>query len=270
MKILFRSNARNDSSVSEGLIRGSILDIFIRNQLSVRGDINVGRPLSKLPLVDPVTLVDEFDTWHFDHLHGLFELNLLPENQIFPLRWKLAPDAKLSYRIETTEKKDQENEQKPRNVDRPSTASLEQFVEDVCEKENNGMAAKWIEALHEDDLFTYDHLANLKYIEWSELKVLSMNGKKILKSYIDREKQMAVDIKSNKDQALESTRKFYSIIDRARIGTRCARTISLLHLVRNTIPIVLENVLSERYPKKYLATSISGELESTEMLLNTL
>jgi hypothetical protein len=211
MNILFRSNARNDSSVSQGLIHGSILDIFIRNQLSARGDINVGRPLSKLPLVDPITLIDEFDTWHFDHLHGLFELNLLPENQNFPLRWKLASDAKLSYKIEITKKnKDQENEQKTRNVDRPNTASLEQFIEDVCEKENNGMATKWIEALHADDLFTYDHLANLKYIEWSELKFLSINGKKILKSYIDREKQMAVDIKSNKDQALESTRMFYS------------------------------------------------------------
>ena len=43
---------------------------------NTRGEfIDVGRELSKLPLVNPITLVDEFDTWHFDYLHGLFELN---------------------------------------------------------------------------------------------------------------------------------------------------------------------------------------------------
>ena len=57
--------------MSQGVPPGSVLDTFIRHQLSTRGEINVGRTLSKFALVNPITLVDEFDTWYFDHLHGL-------------------------------------------------------------------------------------------------------------------------------------------------------------------------------------------------------
>ena len=54
---------------------------------------------------------------------------------------------------------------------------------------------KWLDTLRADDIFLYDHLANLKYTEWANLKALSTNGKKILKSYVDREKQMTANIK---------------------------------------------------------------------------
>lgn len=55
-------------------------------------------------LVDPITLVDEFDTWHFDHLHGLFEFNLLPvDNITFPRRWQLTTDAELLIRMDTVD-----------------------------------------------------------------------------------------------------------------------------------------------------------------------
>ncbi|CAF2859194.1 unnamed protein product [Rotaria sp. Silwood2] len=190
----------SDCHVRASLSAGCTLDVFIRSQLLDRGGtIDVGRPLNKLPLVDPIVLVDEFDTWHFDQLRGLLELNLIPNEKQFPRRWKLASNAQILYTIELVGKQtkdDYENETTMRNIDRPSTVSLQRFVEDVCEKENNGMAAKWLDALRADDLFTYDHLANLKHTEWSELKVLSINGKKILKSYIDREKQMASNAKS--------------------------------------------------------------------------
>ena len=176
------------------------MDAFIRSQLSARGGtVDVGRPLSKLPLVNPINLVDEFDTWHFDHLRGLFELNLVPEGQCFPRKWKVAPDVKLRFLLQTpntSERSDENQEPTTRNIDRPSTISLERFVEEVCEKENNGMVTKWLDALRADDLISFDHLANLKFDEWTELKYLSMNGKKVLKSYVDREKQLASDSKS--------------------------------------------------------------------------
>ena len=188
-----QSNASTDNHIP----RGSVLDVFIRHQLSARGNIiDVGRSLSKLPLIEPITLVDEFDTWYFDHLHGLFELNLLSDNsKTFPRRWQLTQDVQFLYRIDDLVA---DESTATRNIDRPSTVSLERFIEDVCEKENNGMATKWIDALRSDDIFTFDHLANLKHTEWHDLKVLSINGKKILKSYVDREKQLAADVKSTK------------------------------------------------------------------------
>jgi hypothetical protein len=204
--IHFRLTPTNMSISSDDLIGGPIppgstLDAFIRTQLDIRGGtIDAGRTLTKLPLVDPIVLVDEFDTWYFDHLHGLFELNLVPERQTFPRKWKLAPNVELFYLFEWPDDNtstDQEGAQTAKNVDRPSTASLERFVEDVCEKENNGMATDWIKALRVDHLFSYDHLANLKYTEWDQLKELPLNGRKILKSYVDREKQMATDAKGS-------------------------------------------------------------------------
>ncbi|CAF3715525.1 unnamed protein product [Rotaria sp. Silwood1] len=182
------------------LIPGSTLDEFIRFQLLARGRrVDVGRPLAKLPLAEPIVLVDEFDTWHFDYLRNLFELNLLPPEKLFPKIWKLDENTELFYLLElpnNSNSTNQEDDQRTRNVDRPSTVSLQRFVEDVCEKENNGMTKKWLDALHEDDIFTYDHLVNLKYNEWNELRKLSMNGRKILKSYVDREKQMTNDTKT--------------------------------------------------------------------------
>ncbi|CAF3321688.1 unnamed protein product [Rotaria sp. Silwood2] len=191
----------SDDLIGGPIPPGSTLDAFIRTQLDTRGGtINAGRALTKLPLVDPIILVDEFDTWYFDHLHGLFELNLVPEKQIFPHKWKLAPNAELFYLFEwpgDSTSTDQEVAQRAKNIDRPSTISLERFVEDVCEKENNGMAKDWIKALRADHLFSYDHLANLKYTEWDQLRQLPLNGRKILKSYVDREKQMATDAKGD-------------------------------------------------------------------------
>ena len=181
-----------------------ILNIFIRHQLKARGEtIDLGSPKAKFSLVDPINITDEFDTWYFDHLHGLFELNLIRENQDFPRRWNLTSDAQIFYRICSS--KDLSNEESTiRNVDRPSTASLERFVEDVCEKQNNGLAKKWIDALHSDDILTYADLASLKATEWEKLKALSFNGQRTLRSYLDREKQMAANVKSSQQQTINS------------------------------------------------------------------
>ncbi|CAF1473048.1 unnamed protein product [Adineta ricciae] len=176
---------------------GTILYEFIRFQLSSRGGvIDVGRTLTRFPLVEPLLLVDQFDTWNFDYLRGLFELNLLPPSGPFPKAWQIDDNTQFFYLLELPHGNNGTNCQRARNNDRPSTVSLQRFVEDVCDKENNGMGKKWLNALTQDDIFTYDHLVNLKFDEWNQLKTLSMNGRKILKSYVDREKQMANDMKN--------------------------------------------------------------------------
>lgn len=202
LKLTFRLTERTiilspDKLYHGRVVSGSPLDEFIRYQLLARGGtIDAGRQLTKFPLVEPLVLVDEFDTWHFDYLCNLFELNLLPSDKSFPRIWKLDKNTQIFYLFELTNGNTSESDPGTRNVDRPSTVSLQRFVEDVCEKENNGMAKKWLDALREDDIFTYDHLANLKFNEWNELRKLSMNGKKTLKSYVDREKQMTNDTKT--------------------------------------------------------------------------
>ncbi|CAF2053549.1 unnamed protein product, partial [Rotaria magnacalcarata] len=198
---LTNSSISTKDLVGGPILSGSTLDVFIRTQLKIRGGtIDTGRELTKFSLVDPIVLVDEFDTWYFDHLHGLFELNLVPIENTFPHKWKLTPDTKLFYVFEFADdirSTNQDDAQRPMSIDRPRTVSLQCFVADVCEKENNGMTQDWTKALRADHLFTYDHLANLKFTEWDQLKELPLNGRKILKSYVDREKQMASDIKTS-------------------------------------------------------------------------
>ncbi|CAF1653960.1 unnamed protein product, partial [Didymodactylos carnosus] len=110
------------------LIPNSTLEVFIRFQLFARGGTSdVGRPLTNHPLAEPIVLVDEFDTWHFDHLHNLFELNLLSPNKTFPRKWKLNSNTQIFYLFELSDdgiNPDQEDELTVRNVDRPSTISF--------------------------------------------------------------------------------------------------------------------------------------------------
>ena len=204
-KLKQTETAPNHIDDNGSLPQGCVLDVFIQHQLKLRGGVvDSSRPLSKLQLINPITLVDEFDIWLFDHLHGLFELHLIPENGSFPARWQLAANAQLSYRIQRIG--DQPNEESSsHNVDRPNTSSLEKFVQDVCEKENNGMATKWIKALHDADISMFDHLASLKFTEWNELKALSLNGQKILKLYVNREKQMTASTKSEPTNQSDSS-----------------------------------------------------------------
>ncbi|CAF1688564.1 unnamed protein product, partial [Adineta ricciae] len=167
-----KSDTTTAALSSNHLIHGilpsdSTLHIFIRSQLRARGGvINVGRSLTKFPLVESITVVDEFDTWNFDQLRDLFELILVPEGEKFPLVWELASDVQILYLFELygrNKTNNYENPQTNRNADQPSRASLEQFVIDVCEKENNGMTNKWLQALYADDIIAFDHLANLNF-----------------------------------------------------------------------------------------------------------
>jgi hypothetical protein len=63
------------------------------------------------------------------------------------------------------------------------------FVHDVCANENNGKEKEWLDALHGEDIVTYEHLANLRQSEWDNIRKLPMNAKRILKTAIDRERE---------------------------------------------------------------------------------
>jgi hypothetical protein len=74
---------------------------------------------------------------------------------------------------------------------RPSTESLETFIRDVCEIEDNGMETVWLNALRGEDIRKYSHLSNLNRVEWERINKLSMNALKTMKTYVDQDKQMA-------------------------------------------------------------------------------
>ena len=168
-----------------------ILYLFIKKQLAQRGVIDFGRERRKFRLVESISLNDEFDTWHFDHFHSLFDLFLTrPNNQSFPRRWELADLSKLTYQILPN---DQSTGDDQRQIQRPSTKSLEKFIEDICLIEDNEMGSTWIDLLREEDITTFAHLTNLNQKEWESIRKLSMNALKTIKMYIDREKQTAED-----------------------------------------------------------------------------
>jgi hypothetical protein len=168
---------------------GCLLYLFICKQLGDRGIITAGnrRGLACFRLIEPITLTDDFGTWQYDHWRGLFDLELSPRgaNAEFPIRWRLADDARIHCRIEKHDSVGKISSSS--NGDRPRTASLDVFVEDVCAHENNGQKTAWLDALHKEDILTYEHLANLRQSEWDNK--LPMNAKKILKAAIDRERE---------------------------------------------------------------------------------
>ncbi len=177
-----------------------MLDLFVRQQMLNRDTIDFGRKMEQIQLAEPIQIEDEFDAWYFDHMRGIFDIWLLPNHPStqFPLKWKLAANAQVFYEIHNTEDSNQQDgnfSQEQRNSDRPSTVSLERFIQGVCQQLNNGQAQKWINALREEDITTYPHLDNLKLSEWAEIKTLPLNARKLLKSFVNQEKQMVAEKK---------------------------------------------------------------------------
>jgi hypothetical protein len=191
-----RSTINLEKKVIHPLNHRCILDLFIRKQMAQRGVIDFGRERQKFRLVESISLNDEFDTWYFDHFHSLFDIFLTrPNNESFPIRWELIDQSKLTYQIISIYSTDDDQ----KHIQRPSTKSLEKFIEGICQIEDNGMASNWIELLHKEDITTYAHLTNLNQKEWDNIKKLSMNALKTIKTYVDREKQTAEDqTKTNK------------------------------------------------------------------------
>jgi hypothetical protein len=54
-------------------------------------------------------------------------------------------------------------------------------------------AEEWLKALYAEDIFSFPHLSNLKQNEWDNIRRLSMNAKRILKTAIDRERESVAD-----------------------------------------------------------------------------
>ena len=167
------------------------LHLFIRQQLRERDTIasSNSQKSSRYRLIEPMSLTDDFGTWQYDRWRGLFDIELTPHgNHIpFPKRWKLADNARIYCRLN-----DQDTERKASNSlldDRPRITSLEGFVRDVCRHANSGQADVWLRGLHEEDILTFDHLANLRHAEWENIRKLTVNAKKTLMAAVDRERE---------------------------------------------------------------------------------
>ncbi len=167
--------------------------MFIQEQVRSLGTIRQ-RQSTRLRLVEPLTTTDEFGAWSYDHFRGLFEMELRSHlKKSFPTSWVLDKDARIHCQYVFSDTR-QANETTGFLVrDRPRTSSLEQFVEDICAKEDNKQADKWLEALQAEDILSFTHLSNLKQTEWDNIKKLSMNAKRILKAAVDRERETAAD-----------------------------------------------------------------------------
>mgnify|MGYP001081816118 CR=1 FL=1 len=87
----------------------------------------------------------------------------------------------------------------------PNTKSLDSFIRDICQIENNGMFATWYKALTtEENITSYAHLTNLNQNEWERISHLPMNALKTIKFYIDQEKQKVEETKTKQQQHTES------------------------------------------------------------------
>lgn len=177
------------------LVEGCLLDLFIRHQLHDRDIVtsSTHRTLTHFRLIEPISLVDDFGSWQYDHWHSIFDMELVPHgtNARFPARWRLADDARIHCFINNHDPAVQtSSSSSSSHGDRPRTTSLDVFVQDVCALENNGKrGAAWLGSLHQEDIFTYEHLANLRQSEWDSMNTLTMNAKKTLKAAIDRERE---------------------------------------------------------------------------------
>ena len=184
------------------LPKGTILDLFIRQQLTERGNITFKRARTKFRLVEPVSLTDEFDSWTFDNFQQIFDfwLTVDPHNNqknTFPTRWKLDRHAVINYIIGGV------SDETGIRIHRPSTKSLENFIRDVCTIEDNGMAEEWFETLTDhEDILTYAHLSNLTMPEWEKIRKLPMNALKTIKFYTDQERNLTTTrkVSTNKEK----------------------------------------------------------------------
>ena len=187
-----------------------MLDLLIRQQIKDRGRIISAQKQTKHRLVEPISLTDEFESWTFDHFHGLFDFWLVCDanSQLsFPNSWTLNANTKIDYLISNGSISDT-NDSLIKHIERPNTKSLESFIEDICKIENNGMYLTWYKALAiEENITTYAHLTNLNQKEWERIKHLSMNALKTIKFYIDQEKQLVEQRKTQETHQDESYSK---------------------------------------------------------------
>lgn len=172
---------------------GSLLALFIYEQIYLLGNIREQQS-TRLRLVEPITITDEFSTWSYDHFRDLFEIELRPHlEESFPSCWTLNNQTSIHCRFIRFGIRQNDEPNTSSIPDRPRTSTLEQFVYDVCAKDGNDKAKKWYDTLCIEDIRTFTHLSNLKQTEWDNIKKLSMNAKRILKAAVDRERENVAD-----------------------------------------------------------------------------
>ncbi|CAF0908395.1 unnamed protein product [Rotaria sordida] len=165
-----------------------LLYLFIREQMSKHSVVisTVHFNSTRFRLVESIRLNDEFDRWEYDHLRGLFDLELVPHdnNTRFPNRWHLADNVSIYCQIKTINN----NEQKTSlsHFDRLYTNSLDTFVRNVCAQENNSRSDDWLKALRDAEIVNFEHLASLDRTEWDRIPGLTVNAKRILRAATDR------------------------------------------------------------------------------------
>ncbi len=115
----------------------------------------------------------------YDHLCGLFDLELSAHgvNTQFPRQWRLADNARIFCSVHNGDPT--QSISSTLHTDRPRTASLQVFVQDVCAHENNDLGNAWLDALRKEDILTYEHLANLRQSEWDNIRQLTMSETKL-------------------------------------------------------------------------------------------
>ncbi len=191
------------------LPKGSMIDLFIRQQMADRGMVTCTLPRTKFRLVESISLTDEFESWTFDHFRGILDLWLtmdLTNKEHFPNLWELSSNVQINYII-VDRLMNADDDQTVKDLERPSNRSLENFLRDICRIEENGMFKEWFKALTVDEYIrTYSHLTNLNQKEWERINALPMNASKTIKFYVDREKQMVEERKTNKSKEEEQSK----------------------------------------------------------------
>lgn len=189
----------------------TMIDLFIRQTMIERGIVTFTRNQTRFRLVEPISLTDEFESWSFDHFHGLIDFWLtidLNNKQPFPNQWQLHSQAKIYYIIQN-QLNTTGDIQTSKHLERPSTKSLENFLRDICQIEENEMLMDWYESLVEKEyITTYAHLTNLNQKEWEQIQHLPMNALKTIRFYINREKQM-IEERKTKDKNLSKMLLFF-------------------------------------------------------------
>ena len=164
------------------------LYLFIREQMPKRRIIASGAHsnATRLRLVEPIISDDGFDKWEYDHLHGLFDLDLVPHNNAnsFPARWCLAENVSIYGRIEIINSN--ENTTSSSHYNRSCPDSLEDFIRHICAQKNNKRSEDWLGVLREADICNLEDLISLERMDWERIPQLTVNAKRILRAAADR------------------------------------------------------------------------------------
>jgi hypothetical protein len=147
---------------------------------------------SRFRLIEPISLNDDFDKWEYDHLRGLFDLELEPhrKNTQFPIRWHLADTVSIYCCIKNISSSEKQSSSS--RFDKLRTNLLDTFVRDVCARENIDRSDTWLQALKNADILHFEDLISLDRTEWDRIPGLTVNGKRILRAATDRHQTIAV------------------------------------------------------------------------------